>query len=595
MEIFRKIRENTKLLIWDYVDIIHRILKKTAGIVSIFTMGIILYFYGFPQTEQTSFFCDIVIRFSLMFYVLKYLLSVFFSLRSWRYIKKHWIEGFIILFIIVWFILSSVFNYGSFGLLNSHRGRNFDNIAILLIQSYFFILMLIEISRIGNLLGKIKIRTGGLLIISFIILILSGTFMLLLPEMSTKSISFTDALFTATSASCVTGLSTLNIGTDFTFKGQFIILLLIQLGGINIVCFASFITYFYKSERLRHQSAMKEMLNTTLQSSRSLTQEIILYAFVIELIGFLFLFIYFSFTQNYSDSVSDNVFLSAFHSIASFNNAGLCFLEGGMINPVFRYDYYVQTITMILIFLGGIGFITIHEILTIPKGKKNRWNRLQITSKVVLRLSAVFILFGAVAFFILEFNNASADASMLDRVYTALFTSISSRTAGFNIVDIPSLSISTRFIILLLMLIGAAPGSTGGGIKLTTVYILFKSALATITGKHQVSVYKRSVSYETVDKAYVVLIFAVITVFAGSLILTISDSQFSLEEILFEVASAFGTAGLSFGITADLSTFGKFIIIIIMYIGRITVLTLALSIARRTFNRYSLAETNYGI
>jgi Trk-type K+ transport system membrane component len=309
----------------------------------------------------------------------------------------------------------------------------------------------------------------------------------------------------------------------------------------------------------------------------------------------VFLFTYLHFTQAYSGCVGENIFLSAFHSIASFNNAGFCFLDGGMTNPFFRYDYYLQSITMFLIFLGGIGFITMHEIFTLPKGTKSHWGKLQITSKVVLRLSLVFILFGAISFFILEYNNANAGSSMTDRIYTALFTSISSRTAGFNIVDIQTLNMSTRLIILLLMLIGAAPGSTGGGIKLTTVYILFKSAIATVSGKRQVTIYNRSVSFATVDKAYVVLIFTIIVIFAGSLILTISDSQFSLEEIFFEVASAFGTAGLSSGILAALSTFGKFIIIIIMYIGRITVLTLALSIARRAFVRYSLAETNFGI
>ncbi len=595
MEFFRKIRENIKLFIWDYINSTHRILRGLTILVSIFTMGVILYFYGFPQTEQTIFFCNIVVSCSLLFYILKYVLSAFFNVHSVLYIKKNWIEGLVILFIIIWFIIPYIFGSGSFELLNYHEEKGFNEIVVLLIQSYFFLSILIELLSVGDFLGKIKIGPGGLLIISFLILISIGTLLLLLPEMSTNGISLIDAMFTATSASCVTGLSTLDLGTDFTFKGQFIVMLLIQLGGINIVCFASFLSYFYKGGTLRHQSVMKEMLNTTLQSSRSLTREIVLYTVTIELIGFAFLLIHLNVTQNYSSSISDNAFLSAFHTIASFNNAGFCFLEGGMTNPVFRYDYYIQTVTMILIFLGGIGFLTIHDILTVPKGVKSRWSRLQITSKVVLKLSFIFILFGAVSFFILEYNNVNAESSLLDRIYTALFTSISSRTAGFNTVDIPELNMSTRLVILVLMLIGAAPGSTGGGIKLTTFYILFKSAIATASGKRQVAIYNRSIPNETVDKAYVVLLFTVVIILIGSFILTISDSQFSLEEIFFEVASAFGTAGISSGVTTYLSTFGKFIIIIIMYIGRITVLTLALSIVRRAFTRYSLAETNFGI
>ncbi|MDR1459395.1 MAG: hypothetical protein LBI60_04200 [Bacteroidales bacterium] len=595
MRIFRKLRENIKLFIWDYIGGVQRILKALTILVSIITTGVIIYFYGFPQTEQTRLLCNTVIHCSLLFYVMKYILAAFFNIHSFDYIRKHWIEGLVILFIIVWFIFSNVYNQGAFAVLNGRGDKGFSDIAILFVQSYFFILMLVELSYIGNFLGKIKIAQGGLLIISFLILISVGTVLLLLPEMTTDDISFIDALFTATSASCVTGLSSLEIGSAFSFKGQFLIMLLIQLGGINIVCFASFFSLFYRGGALRYQSLMKEMLNTTLEGSRSLTREIVLYTFMIELIGFTFLFPYLQTTEVYSGSTSENLFLSAFHAIASFNNAGFCFLEGGMTNPVFQHNYYIQTITMILIFLGGIGFLTMHDISIVRKDKKSRWNRLQITSKVVLKLSFILIFFGAALFFILEFNNVNAETTWANKIYTAFFTSISSRTAGFNLVEVPNLRTPTRLLLLVLMLIGAAPGSTGGGIKLTTFYILFKSAMATVSGKRQVIIHNRSVSYDVVDKAYVVLIFTVLIVLVGSFILSITDPQFSLEEIIFEVASAFGTAGLSSGITVYLSTFGKFIIIIVMYIGRITVLTLALSIARRAFTRYTLARTNFGI
>jgi potassium uptake TrkH family protein len=594
VRIFRRFRENINLLIWDYIDRVHRILRILTVLVSLFTMGVIICFYGFPQTKESTSFCNIVIHCSLLFYVLKYAVSAFFSIHSFRYIRKHWVEGLVILFIGVWFSASYLFDYRLF--ISSGNGKNFNDIAMLFVQLYFFILMLVEISYIGDFVGKIKIGPGGLLIVSFLILIGMGTLLLLLPEMTVKGISFIDALFTATSASCVTGLSVLDVGTEFTFKGQFVIMLLIQLGGINIVCFASFLSYFYKGRNLRYQSVMKEMLNTTLQGSRSLTREIVLYTLVIELIGFALLFPYFNMTETYSSSMSDNVFLAVFHSISSFNNAGFCFLEGGMTNIVFRYNYYVQTVTMLLIFLGGIGFLTMHDIMIVPKGGKRRWSRLQITTRVVLKLSFIFIFFGTFLFFILEYNNVHLkSSSIIDRIYMALFLSVSSRTSGFNTIDIPDLTMAARLVVLVLMLAGAAPGSTGGGIKLTTVYILFKSAIATISGKRQVVIYNRSVSYSVVDKAYVVLVFSIFVIIVGSFMLCLSDSQYSLEEIIFEVTSAFGTAGLSSGITAYLSTFGKFIITIVMYIGRITVLTLALSIARRAFSRYSLAETDYGI
>ena len=593
---FRKLRENTKLAIWDYIDSVHRVLRTLTILVSVLTMGIILYFYGFPQTQETAYFCNIFIHCSLLFYMFKYLLSAFFNVHSFQYIRQHWLEGLVILFVLLWFVISLITGHNTFTyFMDTQSGWNFNDWTMMLVQLYFFIIMLVEISYIEDFLGKIRIGPGGLLIFSFLILITIGTILLSLPEMTTHGISFIDALFTSTSASCITGLSTLDIGTDFTFKGQLVILLLIQLGGINVVCFASFLSHFYKSGTLRQQSIMKEMFNTTLQNSRNLNREIILYTIIIEVIGFAFFFLYLNITENYSSQWTENAFLSAFHAIASFNNAGFSFLDGGMTNPVFRHDYYMQTITMVLIFLGGIGFLTMHDVLSTAKGRKQFWRRLQITSKVVLKLSFVFIFLAAGAFFILEYNNTNAGFSTTDRIYTSLFTAISNRTAGFNIIDTETFRMPTRLIIIALMLVGAAPGSTGGGIKLTTFYILFKSAMATIMGKKQVAIHNRSVSYEVVDRAYVVLLFTILIVFFGSFILSISDSQFSLEHIIFEVASAFGTAGLSLGITPYLSTFGKFIIIIIMYIGRITVLTFALSIARRAFSRYSLAQTNFGI
>ena len=571
-------------------------LRIASILVSILTMGVIVYFYGYPQTEETFLFCNIVIHVSLLFYVLKYFLRAFFNVHSFRYIRQHWFQGLLILSIIAWFVLFYILDFGGEQPLFAGSATwAFNNVAMLLVQLYFFILMLIELSHIGDMFDKIKIGPGGLLITSFLLLILLGTFLLLLPEMSVASVTLLDALFTATSASCVTGLSVVDIGTVFSFKGQFVIMLLVQLGGINIVCFASFWAYFYSGAKLRYQSVIKEMLNTTLQGSRKLTREIISYTFIIEVIGFLLMFAYFSSTQTYSTTTTDNAFFSAFHTISAFNNAGFCLLSEGMMTPMLQHNYYIQTIIMFLTFLGSIGFLTIHNIFSTSIWKKGWWMHLQVTTKIVLKLSVIVIAIGAVSFFILEYNNASADANWTDRIYTALFSAVTSRTAGFNTVNFSFLKMPTLLIFIVLMVIGTAPGSTGGGIKLTTFYILFKSAIATILDKKQVTFFNKAIPYAIVDRAYLVLLFSLSVIFIGTFCLSISEPQFSLTEILFEVSSAFGTVGSSVGVTALLSNFGKFVIIFVMYIGRITVLTLALSVTRRVFNRYSLATTNIGI
>jgi potassium uptake TrkH family protein len=474
-----------------------------------------------------------------------------------------------------------------------HDSRHISEIMLILVQLYFFLTIFIEISHIGDFLGKIKIKPGGLLVLSFLILISIGTLLLMMPEMTVSGISFIDAVFTSTSACCVTGLTSVDTATVFTSKGWFVLMLLIQLGGINIICFASFLSNFYSGGSLRYQSVLKEMLDTSLEGTRSFTLEIVSFTFGFELIGFLLLFVYLNMTGDYSASWLDNAFLSAFHAISSFNNAGFSFLPNAMMHSLILNSYYIQTVTILLIVSGGIGFLTIHD-LVFSIYKRRKWHNLHTTTRVVLKMTGILIAIGAVSFFILEYNNVCKGMNLVDRIYASVFSSITCRTAGYNTVDFGAIHISTLLLIVVFMVIGAAPGSTGGGIKVTTFYLLLKAAVATITGKQQVTMCNRAIPFNVVNKAYATLLFAIAVIFIGTFILTLTE-PFDLEDILFEVASAFGTTGLSAGITPYLSVFAKSIIITIMYLGRITVLTFAFSITRRAFARYSLARTDMGI
>jgi Trk-type K+ transport system membrane component len=503
-----------------------------------------------------------------------------------------------IFLIVLWFVFSYGFNF-QHKLFNAIDIKNIGSMTMLVIQLYFFVMMLFDFSSIGQLFSKLKFGPGGWMISSFIFLISLGTVLLLLPEMTTGGISFIDALFTATSASCVTGLLTLNVATAFTFKGYIVILLLIQFGGINIVAFATFLSSFYVEKKLRYQSVMKEMLSTSLHGTKSLIREILIYTFAIELIGTLAFFLYWNHYHFYSDSLFENMFLSVFHAISSFNNAGISFIEGGMTAALFRWDHYVQIITTILIFMGGIGFLTIHNMLFSVRYNPNKlkyWSRLQVMSRLTLKVTLFLIVSGTLLFLIFESNNSLQGTSIGDRFCTALLNTVSCRTAGFSTVDTGSLNLSTLLIFIFLMFVGAAPSSTGGGIKITTFYILIKSALATIKGKKEVSVCNRAIPFNLVDRAYAVVLFTFAFIFTGILILSISDPQFDFINITFEVFSAIGTVGLSMGITPSLSIIGKSTLIILMFIGRITIFTLAISVARRAmFTNYSLARTNLNI
>lgn len=600
MRIFRKLRENIKLLVWDYIDIVHNSLRYISIFVSFFTISIIAYFYGFQQTEQSIYFCNIIIHCSLIFYVLKYLISTIFSIHSTAYIKQHKFQGIMISFIIVWFLFKYVFYLDIENkIFSNFELTNISNITILIIQIYFFVLMLFDFSSIGQFFTKLKFGPGGWMIGSFLLLISTGTVLLMLPEMTTDGIRFIDALFISASASCVTGLTTLEVATAFTLKGHFVILMLIQLGGINIVCFATFLTSFYRGKNLRYQFVMKEMLSTTLRGTNSLIKEIFIYTFVIEIMGAIAFFLYWNHNQFYSDSIIENLFLSVFHAISAFNNAGISIIEGGMTSPLFRHEHYIQYITGFLIFLGGIGFITINDVfytVTHNPHKKRFWTRLQVMSRIIVKMSLILIVVGTFAFFIFEFNNVSHGASLNDRISTAFFSTISCRTAGFALVDINLFSTPTIIIFLVLMLIGGSPSSTAGGIKITTFYILMKSAISTIRGKKEVSICNRAVPFSLVDRAYAVVLFSLTIIFFGTLILSISDPKFGFKEIIFEIISALGTVGLSTGITTSLSFISKLTLILIMFVGRITILTIAISVVRKAmYTNYSLAKTNLNL
>lgn len=595
MRFFRRIREYIKLGIWDYVDTVQTVLRSMGACVSLFTMCVIVYYYGFEQTAFSAQFCNVVVRCSLVFYVVKYFCMCFFNKHALDYIRRNWGEGLVILLLLIWIVLRKTIHIHFLDVLLG-SDLNMNSGLMLLLQCYFFLLMLMEMSSLGQILGKLHLGPSGMMMSSFLILISVGTVLLLLPEMTTHGISFVDALFMATSASCITGLSTLNVAADLTFKGQVVLLLLIQLGGMNIICFATFFMSFYKGGNLRYQSIIKEMLNTNMQNSRSLTREIMLYTFLIELIGFIFLFVYVSATEVYSSNTFKNMFFSLFHTISAFNNAGFSILENGMQNGILVHNYYIQTLTIIMVFLGGIGFITIHDLVNAPKGKGRRhyWNRLQIATRVVMRMSIVLLFLGAIMFLLLEHNHIKT-YSVADQIYAALFTSMSCRSSGFSTVDISFLNTSTIVVMMVLMIIGTSSGSTGGGIKLSTFYVLLKSVWSTITNRRQVTIGNRAVSFDIVNKSYVVLQVTIILILMGILSLSISDPQFPFMKIVYEVISACGTVGSSMGITPYLSSAGKFTLIVLMYIGRITVLTLAISITRKAFNKYTLAGTNINI
>lgn len=422
-----------------------------------------------------------------------------------------------------------------------------------------------------------ELTPSQILVISFLLVILIGAILLKqsFALNSTQKISFIDSLFTATSAVCVTGLTVVDINRVFSIYGQIIILFLIQFGGLGIMTIVTFAMSAI-SERvpLKIKLFAKEDRPTTTIELIDLIKNVFFITIIIELIGAIFLFLNFWF--KYKFPFLKALYYSIFHSVSAFCNAGFALFEDNFIK--FNHNLFFMFIISLLIILGGIGFTTIIDIIYFLR-KKTRY-QLSLNTKIVLSTTLILILAGSLIILILEFNNACTLQKMnfIEKVVNAFFQSVTTRTAGFNTIDNAKLLPSTILICLILMFIGASPGGTGGGIKTTTATILFKSIMRSVHDDTQIVIFNKAVPKESISRAIAVFTISTLLVISGVFLLLISEN-FTFIEILFETVSAFGTVGLSLGITSQLSAFGKFVITLIMFLGRVGSLTVVIALA----------------
>ncbi|SET28581.1 trk system potassium uptake protein TrkH [Paenibacillus sp. NFR01] len=420
--------------------------------------------------------------------------------------------------------------------------------------------------------GKLKLTPPKILSIGFVMLIVVGTVLLYLPISSTgRDLSFIDALFMATSATCVTGLAVIDPGTQLTFFGQIVLLTLIQFGGLGFVTMATLITLVLnKKISLKERLLLQESMNqNSMQGIVKLIRRVLIYSLVIQLSGAALLAGRFLIDM----PVGKAVYYGLFHSISIFNNAGFD-LFGDIHGPFsglteYAEDPIVNITTMLLIFLGGVGFIVLSDVLDWPKRK-----RLTLHSKVVLSTSVLLVVIGAIIFFWLEVRHTLAPLHPGGKIMASLMQSISPRSGGVATVDILALRESTQFLTILLMFIGAAPGSTGGGIKITTFAILIVTAYSKLRSKDDIVMFRHRISKNNVYRAISISLLSLMLVVIATMLLSVTEHADFLS-ILFEAVSAFGTAGMSMSLTPELTTAGKLFVIILMFVGRTGPLTLA--------------------
>lgn len=434
---------------------------------------------------------------------------------------------------------------------------------------------------------KLNLNPTQMVVLGFVIAIFTGTILLYLPISTNEPISFLDALFTATSAVCVTGLVVVDTGTRFTVFGQIVIMFLIQIGGLGLMTSATLIFLLMgKKIYLRERLIIQEQLNQfSLEGLVRLSKYIFRLTFFVEGIGAALLAI--EFIPQFG--IGKGIFFSIFHAVSAFCNAGFDLMGNFTSLTAYKENVLVTLVISSLFVVGGLGFTVVLDLY----GKKN-FSKLNLHSKMVLTVTVFLIIIAAVGIFALEYSNPETlgNLSIKGKILGAYFQAVTPRTAGFNTIPIDKMTSTSLFLIITLMFIGASPASTGGGIKTATFGTVAVAIIALITGNEDVDVFRRRIPQDIVMKSFVIVFMSLILITVVTIILTATEASYAtFREVLFEVSSAFGTVGLSMGITTNLTIIGRILIIITMFVGRVGPLSLALAIGnKKTKKTYHYPE-----
>ena len=437
-------------------------------------------------------------------------------------------------------------------------------------------------------------------LLSFALLIIIGTILLMLPAaVNGPLLSPVDALFTATSATCVTGLVVVDTGSRLSLFGQWVVLVLIQCGGLGIMTFSTVLIMLMTG---RFSFVQRSVIQDTFTHSPdtrlpSLVLHVVIFTLVLEAAGAALLFLRFSGMYHPGRAL----YFAVFHAISAYCNAGFCLYSQSLMD--FSSDPLVSLTVALLIICGGIGFLVMLELKRVlfRSHKARRARRLSVHSKLVLTLTALLLIAGTLGFLIIEWNHSMARLSLPAKVLAAFFQSVTARTAGFNTLNFGKMANVTLLFTILLMFIGAASGSTGGGIKVNTLGVLFALSRSRLRGEEATSIFRRTLTAETVGRAISVFVVAVIVIYAATMALTVSELGTTIHEesrglfleLLFEVVSAFGTVGLSVGVTSKLSALGKLILVVVMFVGRLGPLSIAVALSvRQPRSAIQYAEEN---
>ncbi|WP_185876891.1 TrkH family potassium uptake protein [Blattabacterium cuenoti] len=561
---------------------------RIQNILGIFTPIIFFYIIISLGWKNFRFFSSEIM---LGIVLILSILHLFILLRRKKNIKNDYKSmiflSFFILMIFIFFSIGKIFFY--------NNGKITNDIKISLLISLILYLLV----RITYFMRMVYMKINNpafIFIISFIFLSFLGSFLLMLPESTVKKISFIDALFTSTSAVCVTGLVVLDTSKDFTYLGKLIILSLIELGGLGILTITSFFSYFFRDGfSFKEAIFVSNFLNTkTTSNVLSLAVRVVMFSLTVEIIGALL--IYFSVRNKNIIEFDSPLFFSIFHSISAFCNSGFSTLSQGLYSKSVRLNYLLQIIVSFILILGGIGFNILFNFftyiwLTIKKFFYKIFrdeyfhypaNIVTLNTKVVVITTFYLLLFGTIFYYINEYNFALLEhSSFHGKLVASFFSSATSRTAGFHVININNLTTVTILFTIFLMWIGASPASTGGGIKTSTFALALMNIISLSRGKNRLEIQKKEISSESIRLAFSIVMLSLIVIYIGVLMIVFLDPKQNILSIIFEVFSAFSTVGLSLGITSSLSNGSKLVLIFLMLLGRIGIFNVMIGLLKK--------------
>lgn len=556
------------------------VLSIVNALLSFFVVASLVYAFGFSVTLEEAISVGLFKFVFVAFYVEH---CVFFITNMLeRRVPQHWYYSgsFFLLMtvlIVLWcFPQGMVERYAVLG----YAHHDYTLLVLVGIQAVIkFSIMLTD--SLSNRLSPNWIFVG-----SFLLLIIVGAGLLLLPRATVGGISVLDAVFTSVSAVCVTGLSVVDVPTTFTLTGQVMLIVLIQLGGIGIMTFTSFFGLMFAG---RHASQNKLLIKDLIDPEKGVSQifatlrNILLVTFLIEAMGAWGIY------RAIGDYSWHGAFVAVFHAVSAFCNAGFSVVPGGLYNPALADNYALLGSISFLIIFGGLGFPILFNIwqwvrASVVNVVRKMFGRQRasvhtpriITSGSVLVLIITFVLLvvGCVVFFITEYDNVLAGKTWWGKCCTAFFLSVTPRTAGFNSFDMGELRPLTVTYMLIFMWIGGSPMSTAGGIKTTTFGIAVLNIWNTLRGREHIEIRHRSLSQHTVNRAFVIIFVSLVVIAAGVCMMSAFEPQLSMQTVVFEIVSAFATVGLSLNVTPTLTVYSKVLLIFIMFIGRMGLLTL---------------------